>query len=873
MLAWAENRLRSLPGEPIPVLVELHDFGGSSLTFENQIAEQLKRHNFPRATSFITRALNRGGLLLLLDGLDEVDTSARATVVASVKAAMDSYWQCRFIVTCRTAVYKDEFADKADKRLHVVEFNDQQIRQFLLPWRKDMVADRSVEQLISALHDRPKILALARNPLLLTIIAHLYTDVHTESRYLLPHSRADFYEQATELLLEKWHEDRASNRFRGAQKDLVLRHLALYNQDSSSNEQQEKFTIDYGTVIKEVSKVLNELNLPEEDAQPIVDEIVDRSGLLLEIDGGKEYQFAHLTLQEFFAAEALNKKEQDLIERFRQDPERWRETVKLWCGIGDDQDSSNVIRAVYQVLPITAFEALPDAKVISDQSLVDKIVEDFKARLGERQDGDAIHRVFGVVASDLGARGMAVFAFLEESLEKDPESPRGQAAAIALSFSNVGRSASLLAKHYGPSSVVRLAMVRMGDVAVESLEALAAEGSTSALDDLREIGTPYAGEALVRLLWHASQSIAESAAWRVAELLREPGIEEALKDYPLTVDQRQTEPLEWLWAPFGGRDTSLGVIVGRLGSLIKRTSVSTAPVDVNDLDPRVVIPLVAIDDRPRRLEELRARRWGRKRTTPMQDVLDHIDVRPQEWEDSDPRRAQAELQNMIARFADAVDAEKKWSLLLSSLSPATVTEILNIFRRGILPSRSDWERIHDLGLELDRSWLHMAVGTIWVTGLVLALYGAVVVIFGGQYTASGSAILVNALILLGLGSLGYTVYYTIGDQGPIYKSMRTILALFVSPLYAVSAISSDESMLVKIRKFIVISAATPSLAILDFVALMEFVKPVTALLIVSITLGTCIAVTLTMVWYQARHTNPLRYILGNDTSWPSRAVG
>ena len=95
--------------------------------------------------------------------------------------------------------------------------------------------------------------------------------------------------------------------------------------------------MDFQTVLAEVKQVLPKVDLdPSKDAKPLLDEIVKRSGLLLAIDGGERYQFAHLTLQEFFAAEALVNDEQGLLARFRDDPDGWREVVKLWCGLGID---------------------------------------------------------------------------------------------------------------------------------------------------------------------------------------------------------------------------------------------------------------------------------------------------------------------------------------------------------------------------------------------------------------------------------------------------------------------------------------------------------------------------------------------------------
>jgi len=69
--------------------------------------------------------------------------------------------------------------------------------------------------------------------------------------------------------------------------------------------------------------------------------------LMLEIDGGERLQFSHLTLQEFFSAEALLHDPQGLLARFINDQDTWRETAKLWCGMSED--STAVIKDLAEV--------------------------------------------------------------------------------------------------------------------------------------------------------------------------------------------------------------------------------------------------------------------------------------------------------------------------------------------------------------------------------------------------------------------------------------------------------------------------------------------------------------------------------------------
>lgn len=509
-LDYAEDRFVDLPDRPIPILLELHRLNGNTLSLEQHLVAELARNDFPHAERFVSHSLKQGTLMPLFDGLDEVNSNERGRVIQQIKDMLDEHRKCRAVVTCRTAIYKGEFSETVDQTLEIVEFSDQQIRSFLISWAPDMPADKSIEQIMQTLHHRPRIMALARNPLLLTIIAYLYTD----TPYVLPHSRAEFYRQSTDVLLRQWHQER--NRFEARDKRLVLEHLGLFFQDSANQGQQDRRSMDYQTVLDQVRKVLPGLNLrPEQDACPILNEIVERSGLLLSIDGGERYQFAHLTLQEFFAASELMDDAEGIVVRFHADHDTWRETVKLWCGLTGD--STALIRKVYAEDPITAFECISDAQKVYP-ILADEIIETFKSKLGVGSDDDVITQAFGTVASDLRPRGASVFKFLEETLIKEEEIARKASAARALSLTNLPQAAKVLADNYKIPEA-RNALVRMGDLAVPALTSLAHAGSLDAMDDLYTIGTPQAAQALVPSLWHRGGAQRARSAWLLAALL------------------------------------------------------------------------------------------------------------------------------------------------------------------------------------------------------------------------------------------------------------------------------------------------------------------------------------------------------------------
>ncbi|WOB67263.1 NACHT domain-containing protein [Microcystis aeruginosa] len=515
-LSYSEGRFKNLSDRPVPIVLELNRLNEANLTvekLEQHLVEACDHHNFPKANRFISQGLKDGRLLLLLDGLDEVSSSVRSSVVRCLKdfLELENYKKCRVIITCRTAVYHNEFVDNTEETLEIDEFSDQQMRRFLQAWKSEMPPEKSVEQLIQNLRAKPKIMALARNPLLLTIIAYLYTD----TPFVLPHSRAEFYTKATDVLLELRDQQRnIPNQYSGVNKRRVLQHLALYAQNSTNRQQQDRRSLLDSEVWEQVKQVLPSLNLEPKEANSIVDEIVKRSGLLLRIDGGQRYYFPHLTLQEYFVAAALTDKQDELIQKWQNAPSDWLEIVKLWCGLANN--STDLITAVYQQDALTAFECLADAQEVKPE-VAQEIIDYFKTQL--RTD-ESICSAFGSVAADFRPRGKELFDFLVASLDN---SASQKAAAQALSATNLPQAVEKLVIYYDPNQPhfieVREALIRMGGLAVNQLESLARKGSIEAMDDLVKIAIPEAAEALERL--QEDPNLSGKVSFRLAALLKE----------------------------------------------------------------------------------------------------------------------------------------------------------------------------------------------------------------------------------------------------------------------------------------------------------------------------------------------------------------
>jgi hypothetical protein len=677
-LTYAREGLQGFPDKPVPVLLQLNRLNGSEKNLEEHLKEVLERHNFPKGKSFINSFLKSGKLLLLFDGLDEVNTEIRVNVAAQIKDLLQKYPKNRAIVSCRTQVYKDELSTWADQKLEITEFSDQQIQSFLTAWEQDMPEEKSIEQFLSRLRERPQIMAIARNPLLLAMIAYLYTD----TEFVLPHSRAEFYDRSTNLLLEQWKQER--NKYKVNQKRLVMQDLALFNQKRAKKSEGDRRTIDFKTVLAQISTVLPNLTLKEEDAQPMLDEIVKRSGLLVAVDGGAGYQFTHLTLQEFFAAKELESKQNELLAFFTQDPDAWREVLRLWCGL--EHDSTELIRELYKTDPIMAFECLGDAQKV-EEGYVKELVNIFKEGLAEAAENVSLARAFALVAADPRERGKDLLEFVQNSL-REPESRI--AAAEVLTLTNLPEAAKALAECAGYEPQIYPYLIRMGDLAVPALEEYAKQGQSWAMDALQEIGTPQAALILTPLLWNENEAVPYQTAWRLAALLNKPNIEPVLKTFTLSYEQRQAKQIDWIWTPFNeAPDSALPTIAGRIAHLLHTSpSELIPPGPVPDLTPKLVIPLCTVADKDGQHIENKTN----KDSELIKKIDLYIDSLASDKSDHISKSEQVSYSEFIEENIDLSNTSSNWQTLFKGLSELLQLKLLRRLIAGFkpIPDKYDW---------------------------------------------------------------------------------------------------------------------------------------------------------------------------------------
>lgn len=346
----------------LPILIRLSSFALSGQSFVEYFETYAKTQLYVSlGEKFFERALEDGHTIVCMDGLDEVSQPAQRIEVRNAIVALSRrYPRNRFIVASRIAGYENTSPDKSSFAYHtIVPLGEREIRWFVEKWyasreRGLEPAKSRATSLFDDLKGNERLLKLAENPLMLTIIAL----VHQHTRGKLPDARVELYDRCAKTLIEKWDEwrglkpedkDQPFYRRRRHWLERTAYWMHFRSQDGGA-AQVNKHALE-----KQVAKFLmeDEINLPGDialdQAEKFIALAMSRTGILVEREQDT-VSFIHLTFQEYFAASDLYWRYRgttDMLWRAIQPnlyDSRWQEVILLLLGrLNDDGDTSGIL--------------------------------------------------------------------------------------------------------------------------------------------------------------------------------------------------------------------------------------------------------------------------------------------------------------------------------------------------------------------------------------------------------------------------------------------------------------------------------------------------------------------------------------------------
>ena len=157
-------------------------------------------------------------------------------------------------------------------------------------------AEKAAADLKRRLAESHAVQRIASNPLLVTILCV----VHRFLGRKIPEHRVTLYEKCTDALLYEWDRAKFEDGAAIGQLDAVAKRRLLMGVARRVHEEHAA-EIAEREVVEHFAETLPDLGRPAAEAKAIVEEIRDRSGLLVERRPGF-FAFSHLTFQEYFCA-------------------------------------------------------------------------------------------------------------------------------------------------------------------------------------------------------------------------------------------------------------------------------------------------------------------------------------------------------------------------------------------------------------------------------------------------------------------------------------------------------------------------------------------------------------------------------------------
>ena len=331
----------------VPILITLREIAEESrhrgeLSLFNTIHQSLLISGI-RDSDVSATLLQAGRILLLLDGIDEVQHQDMTAVLKEIRKFSDKFYKNRFVIACRTTAQIPMLRGFTD--VEVALFTPSQIASFAQKWfviatkTTTQFAQARVAQLMQQLElpENWQLRQLIAIPLFLQLACW---DFHGQARLLS--QRAEFYKHGLDLLLGKWDAVKGVERDAANQDFLLPQKLRLLSQLATVTFEQGESFFEQRTITQYISDYLHnqsESTLEPEELQlaseRLLHTIAAQHGILIERSRGV-FSFLSPAFQEYLVArkianhahpEALTTALAALISHLI-DP-RWREVFLL----------------------------------------------------------------------------------------------------------------------------------------------------------------------------------------------------------------------------------------------------------------------------------------------------------------------------------------------------------------------------------------------------------------------------------------------------------------------------------------------------------------------------------------------------------------
>jgi HEAT repeat protein len=353
---------------PVAVAAAVFATGRAGEALLPFLRQKLARAGGPALETAFDRHWAAGRCLVLVDGLDEIaDAGDRVACAGEADKLIAACGANRVVVSSRPVGYRQcRLAAPAGVRLthtRLTPLGPEDVEAFAYRWHEayDRAAHREHPQpaqarldaaaLLAEIRGNPQVADLARNPLMLTIVALI-----KHQQITLPDRRAQLYETVLNTLIISWN--RARN-LEGIPLGVPLSQeetRKVWAAVAHAMHAKNTGTVTRSWLMDELTALITASTGDEFGATQAAEgylKVASEGVGLLEARGANAFAFLHQTFQEYLAARHLTRSSKKAIAEITavcHDP-RWHEVVRLAAGyIGVIREDEELVSDLVEAL-------------------------------------------------------------------------------------------------------------------------------------------------------------------------------------------------------------------------------------------------------------------------------------------------------------------------------------------------------------------------------------------------------------------------------------------------------------------------------------------------------------------------------------------
>jgi NACHT domain len=289
----------------------------------------------------VQHALETDRTMLFIDGIDEVPRDMGPQILQSLVQLRAAYPKASVVVTSRpTGIARDHGKALPDYMLvDLLTMTRDDVESFIDKWC--LAAELSVSSDVQTAERRAQegaldlkqrlegsrpIQRLVETPLLATILCV----VHRFLGHRIPEHRVTLYEKCTDALLYEWDRSKFGNAALVGKLDALAKRKLLSGLARRMHDRKQA-EVPAVEVLRHFKQALPDLGQEASGATQIIEEIRDRSGVLVERRPGF-FAFSHMMFQEYLTALTfVPQTYKELVNHYEDS--WWHEVIVLGAGI------------------------------------------------------------------------------------------------------------------------------------------------------------------------------------------------------------------------------------------------------------------------------------------------------------------------------------------------------------------------------------------------------------------------------------------------------------------------------------------------------------------------------------------------------------